>query len=212
MDKYKEINGYLLEICKHELYLDTFTDKYQNFNPPTLIFDMGNMEVNAFAEQDKNGCKVIVTEGALRTFTTQELIPILGHELCHIKYRDKDRINEISILRIVALVIAFFIGLKVGQMVIPLVGFLVAFAFMIVCHILIETALYNVFKAQEIRADRYGAGIGGLKEMIDVVKKLGILSMEKNYDWISKFFNRFKHHPLFEQRVLLLQALRRSLK
>lgn len=211
MDKQKELTRVLHDICRHPLYIGTFTDKFGNFIPPKLVLDIGNPEVNAYAEQNGDGsCTVIINEGALNAFTTEELIPIIGHELCHIKYRDKDRINEVSILRLVALIISFFVGLFVGKATYPEVGFVASFIILVISHILVETALYNIFKAQEIRADRYGAGVGGLRPMIDVVKKLGIFSLEKNYDWISKFFNRFKHHPLFEQRVLLLQALRQS--
>ncbi len=140
--------------------------------------------------------KIGVTPLLIRLLDTNELKAVLGHELCHLKYKDYNRLEETKKLQSIIL----YIILAGSALFLPWYFLVAGF---VLGTVWIKRNYYSFIQELEKRADLYGGAVSSPEAMMSALKKLqGI------HDQINKqggkgntFTEHFQEHPSTRKRI-----------
>lgn len=207
--------------------LPLFNDVYEEAKelysdlPRIKIFIIDNLSVNAFALGTHT---VAVTQGAINTFSIEELQGIIAHEIAHIYYGDtkSKMLNEIGngLFSIYVLFVdlflkvldLFFIDLDDPDTKDTSTLFRALFLclrLIINLSVMVTLFLGNVLlsgneRKNELRADRFAHSIGhdeGLKNALYLLQKM---SLGENMRFIDRMQ---QNHPRISKRIETLELL-----
>lgn len=205
------------------LFNDVYEDAKELYSdlPRIKIFIIDNLSVNAFALGTHT---VAVTQGAINTFSIEELQGIIAHEIAHIYYGDtkSKMLNEIGngLFSIYVLFVdlflkvldLFFIDLDDPDTKDTSTLFRALFLclrLIINLSVMVTLFLGNVLlsgneRKNELRADRFAHSIGhdeGLKNALYLLQKM---SLEENMRFIDRMQ---QNHPRISKRIETLELL-----
>lgn len=205
------------------LFNDVYEDAKELYSdlPRIKIFIIDNLSVNAFALGTHT---VAVTQGAINTFSIEELQGIIAHEIAHIYYGDtkSKMLNEIGngLFSIYVLFVdlflkvldLFFIDLDDPDTKDTSTLFRALFLclrLIINLSIMVTLFLGNVLlsgneRKNELRADRFAHSIGhdeGLKNALYLLQKM---SLGENMRFIDRMQ---QNHPRISKRIETLELL-----
>ena len=205
------------------LFNDVYEDAKELYSdlPRIKIFIIDNLSVNAFALGTHT---VAVTQGAINTFSIEELQGIIAHEIAHIYYGDtkSKMLNEIGngLFSIYVLFVdlflkvldLFFIDLDDPDTKDTSTLFRALFLclrLIINLSVMVTLFLGNVLlsgneRKNELRADRFAHSIGhdeGLKNALYLLQKM---SLGENMRFIDRMQ---QNHPRISKRIEKLEEL-----
>lgn len=205
------------------LFNDVYEDAKELYSdlPRIKIFIIDNLSVNAFALGTHT---VAVTQGAINTFSIEELQGIIAHEIAHIYYGDtkSKMLNEIGngLFSIYVLFVdlflkvldLFFIDLDDPDTKDTSTLFRALFLclrLIINLSVMVTLFLGNVLlsgneRKNELRADRFAHSIGhdeGLKNALYLLQKM---SLGENMRFIDRMQ---QNHPRISKRIETLELL-----
>ena len=205
------------------LFNDVYEDAKELYSdlPRIKIFIIDNLSVNAFALGTHT---VAVTQGAINTFSIEELQGIIAHEIAHIYYGDtkSKMLNEIGngLFSIYVLFVdlflkvldLFFIDLDDPDTKDTSTLFRALFLCLrltINLSVMVTLFLGNVLlsgneRKNELRADRFAHSIGhdeGLKNALYLLQKM---SLGENMRFIDRMQ---QNHPRISKRIETLELL-----
>lgn len=205
------------------LFNDVYEDAKELYSdlPRIKIFIIDNLSVNAFAIGTHT---VAVTQGAINTFSIEELQGIIAHEIAHIYYGDtkSKMLNEIGngLFSIYVLFVdlflklldLFFIDLDDPDTKDTSTLFRALFLclrLIINLSVMVTLFLGNVLlsgneRKNELRADRFAHSIGhddGLKNALYLLQKM---SLGENMRFIDRMQ---QNHPRISKRIETLELL-----
>lgn len=205
------------------LFNDVYEDAKELYSdlPRIKIFIIDNLSVNAFALGTHT---VAVTQGAINTFSIEELQGIIAHEIAHIYYGDtkSKMLNEIGngLFSIYVLFVdlflkvldLFFIDLEDPDTKDTSTLFRALFLclrLIINLSVMVTLFLGNVLlsgneRKNELRADRFAHSIGhdeGLKNALYLLQKM---SLGENMRFIDRMQ---QNHPRISKRIETLELL-----
>ena len=205
------------------LFNDVYEDAKELYSdlPRIKIFIIDNLSVNAFALGTHT---VAVTQGAINTFSIEELQGIIAHEIAHIYYGDtkSKMLNEIGngLFSIYVLFVdlflkvldLFFIDLDAPDTKDTSTLFRALFLclrLIINLSVMVTLFLGNVLlsgneRKNELRADRFAHSIGhdeGLKNALYLLQKM---SLGENMRFIDRMQ---QNHPRISKRIETLELL-----
>lgn len=205
------------------LFNDVYEDAKELYSdlPRIKIFIIDNLSVNAFALGTHT---VAVTQGAINTFSIEELQGIIAHEIAHIYYGDtkSKMLNEIGngLFSIYVLFVdlflkvldLFFIDLDDPDTKDTSTLFRALFLclrLIINLSVMVTLFLGNVLlsgneRKNELRADRFAHSIGhdeGIKNALYLLQKM---SLGENMRFIDRMQ---QNHPRISKRIETLELL-----
>lgn len=205
------------------LFNDVYEDAKELYSdlPRIKIFIIDNLSVNAFALGTHT---VAVTQGAINTFSIEELQGLIAHEIAHIYYGDtkSKMLNEIGngLFSIYVLFVdlflkvldLFFIDLDDPDTKDTSTLFRALFLclrLIINLSVMVTLFLGNVLlsgneRKNELRADRFAHSIGhdeGLKNALYLLQKM---SLGENMRFIDRMQ---QNHPRISKRIETLELL-----
>lgn len=205
------------------LFNDVYEDAKELYSdlPRIKIFIIDNLSVNAFALGTHT---VAVTQGAINTFSIEELQGIIAHEIAHIYYGDtkSKMLNEIGngLFSIYVLFVdlflkvldLFFIDLDDPDTKDTSTLFRALFLclrLIINLSVMVTLFLGNVLlsgneRKNELRADRFAHSIGhdeGFKNALYLLQKM---SLGENMRFIDRMQ---QNHPRISKRIEILELL-----
>lgn len=152
---------------------------------------------------------IYITKGFVKLFplndkkVTNKILPVLGHELTHIK-RQKDFIKELFLSPII-LVFIFITILFLWTLFIGLINLFVFYYLFFLSNYLL---IFYIFRRQELEADKGGFEFANDNaELIDFLKK-GDKRAEKGYTLWDKFYELFDYHPHPVTRIKELEKMK----
>ncbi|HUX91467.1 MAG TPA: protease HtpX [Gallionellaceae bacterium] len=190
--------------------------------PEVGIFD--SPEVNAFATgMSKNSSLVAVSSGLLQQMTREEAEAVLGHEIAHIANGD---MVTLALIQGVVNTFVMFLSRVIGYLVDKVVFktergtgpayFVTMIIAEMVLGILASTIVMWFSRQREFRADRGGASLAGLQNMIGALQRLNSLHTAPLPEKMAAFGisggkasglkKLFMTHPPLAERIAALQA------
>jgi Zn-dependent protease with chaperone function len=141
--------------------------------------------------------KIGVTPLLIRLLDTNELKAVLGHELCHLKYKDYNRLEESKKLQSIIL----YIVIGASALFVPWYFLILGF---ILGTVLIKRNYYSFIQELEKRADLYGGAVSSPEAMVSALKKLQGIHDQINKQGGGKantFTEHFQEHPSTRKRI-----------
>ena len=173
--------------------------------------------VNAFAVGSLDSNAVIVTTGALQTFTDSELEAVIGHEIGHIANGDS-LAKQSMVYAITGVMYAVLLPVYAIQILLTLIvpGMRPAFSGMTgvletiaqYTFSIVGTIVLNTFsRKREYAADSYGAKLTSKEQTISVLTKLGELNPDTSDPLVSALSSKKINatHPSIQDRIRALQ-------
>lgn len=209
----KEEKEYLLEIFE-EVYEEA-KEVNSNLNDNIELFISDKMYINAYAMGRKT---VVLTKGAIATFSRDELKGVLGHELGHLGNGDTKALllniigNGIFTILVIMLRFAMFIftlivGIADGSGIVALIMQFVQFILNIALIVLL--GIGNVIMAlnsryNEYQADKFAFNIGVGAELIEALKILEKVSITGDISLLERLQ---ASHPHLAYRIAKLEEM-----
>lgn len=205
----QDLKHLVYSIMSHPLFNSEFYKANGDRLLP-LVEILNNYEINAYAGIEEgfvkdarynrvvkvSNLKIEVTPLLIRLLDTNELKAVLGHELCHLKYKDYDNLADSKKLQSIIL----YIILGGSALVVPWYGLIAGF---VLGTMVIKRNYYSFMQELEKRADLYGGAVSSPEAMASALKKLqGIHEqINKQGGKTSSFSEHFQVHPSNSKRI-----------
>ncbi len=193
--------------------------------PMPALYVLESEQPNAFATgRNPENAAVAVTQGLLRSMSSEEVAGIVAHELAHIKNRDTLLMTVTATLAGAISMLANFAMFFGGGRDRPM-GLIGTLAMMIVAPMAAGLVQMAISRTREFEADRLGAEICQNPEWLaSALERLGVLSARidnhtaerspasahlfiVNPLHAHRYDSLFATHPPLEQRIAALRAL-----
>lgn len=205
----QDLKQLVYSIMSHPLFIEEFYKTNGERLLPSVEIP-NSYEVNAYAgiaekivtdPKTKRAVKVgelkiLVTPLLIRLLDTNELKAVLGHELCHLKYKDYNRLGDSKKLQSIILYVALGASAIVAPWYVLAGGFVLG-------TLLIKRNYYALMQELEKRADLYGGAVSSPEAMVSALKKLqGIHDqINKQGGKTNTFTEHFQEHPSTTKRI-----------
>lgn len=204
---------YLLDIFQ-EVYGEA-KEKYHRLSSGIELFLSDKMLVNAYAMGRKS---IILTKGAIQTFSREELKGVLAHEFGHLANGDTKALllnlvgnGFFTLMTIAARIFMFFATLIMNAFdetgIFNMIMKFFRWVFDMI--ILILLGLGNVLlslnsRNSEFMADKFASDIGFNKELVDLLKILMEISMPGDISLLERLQ---ASHPHTAERIARLEGM-----
>ncbi|MBX2986769.1 MAG: M48 family metalloprotease [Bdellovibrionaceae bacterium] len=205
----QDLRHMVYSIMNHPLFKDEFYKTNGERLMPIVEIPQ-SYEINAYAGVEEHTkvdevtkrvvkvseLKIIVTPFLIRLLDIEELKAVLGHELCHLKYKDYNRLGESKTLQSIIL----YLVIAGSALVLPWYALLGMF---IVGSLLIKRNYYSLMQELEKRADLYGGAVSSPDALASALSKLqGVYEKLNRQDGGTKsFMEHFQVHPSTLKRI-----------